>query len=215
MIKAGAQRLAAEYGIILVSTDTSPRQTGIIGETDSWDLGAGAGFYLDAIQNPWSQHFKMESYITQELYALVLKEFPVDSNKVGIWGHSIGGHGALKHPKLYCSVSAFSPLAAPIYSSLGQKAFSHYLGENRQLWRRYDATALIEDGYRMPEPLIDQGLNDEFLSELCPDRLETACKVVNQPLTLRYHKNYDHGYYFVSTFIIDHMKHHLDIFSNR
>lgn len=215
MIKAGAQRLAAEYGMMLVSMDTSPRDTGIPGETDTWDFGAGAGFYLDATQEPWSSHYQMESYITQELRELILDKFPADPNRLGIFGHSMGGHGALtlalKNPGMYQSVSAFAPITAPIHCPWGQKAFSYYLGENQAAWRNYDATALIEDGARVPALLIDQGLNDQFLSEqLHPDLFESACLKAGQKLTLRRHDDYDHGYYFISTFIADHLQHHRD-----
>lgn len=215
MIKAGAQRLAAEYGMMLVTMDTSPRDTGIAGETDDWDFGAGAGFYLDATQQPWSSHYQMASYITQELRELVLDKFPADQNQLGIFGHSMGGHGALtlalKNPGMYQSVSAFSPIAAPTQCPWGQKAFGHYLGEKQTCWRNYDATALIEDGARVPALLIDQGLSDQFLSEqLHPEQLEMACKKAGQKLTLRRHEGYDHGYYFISTFMADHLKHHRD-----
>ena len=215
MIKAGAQQMAAEYGMMLVTMDTSPRDTGIPGETDTWDFGAGAGFYLDATQDPWSSHYQMASYVTQELRALIIDRFPADENRLGIFGHSMGGHGALtlalRNPGLYQSVSAFAPIAAPIHCPWGQKAFSHYLGDNQDCWREYDATALIEDGARVPALLIDQGLNDQFLSEqLHPDRFEAACLKAGQELTLRRHNDYDHGYYFISTFMADHLAHHRD-----
>ncbi len=216
MIKAGAQRYAAEHGLMLVSMDTSPRETGIAGETDAWDFGAGAGFYLDAAQAPWSQHYRMESYITQELYRIIIEQFPVDKNRIGIFGHSMGGHGALmlalRHPELFRSVSAFSPICAPTQCTWGEKAFRNYLGENRQDWRSYDATALIEDGRRVPDMLIDQGLSDQFLAEqLHPHLLENACATHDQTLTLRYHQYYDHSYYFISTFIGEHIKYHRDV----
>ncbi len=216
MIKAGAQRYAAEHGLMLVSMDTSPRETGIAGETDAWDFGVGAGFYLDAAQAPWSQHYRMESYITQELYRIIIEQFPVDKNRIGIFGHSMGGHGALtlalRHPELFRSVSAFSPICAPTQCPWGEKAFRNYLGENRQDWRSYDATALIEDGRRVPDMLIDQGLSDQFLAEqLHPHLLENACAIHDQTLTLRYHQHYDHSYYFISTFIGEHIKYHRDV----
>lgn len=215
MIKAGAQRLAAEYGLMLVTMDTSPRNSGIPGETDTWDFGAGAGFYLDATQAPWAKHYQMASYITQELRELIIKEFPTDANKLGIFGHSMGGHGALtlalQNPGMFQSVSAFAPIAAPIHCPWGQKAFSHYLGGNQDNWRKHDATALIEDGARLPAILVDQGLNDQFLAEqLHPERFEIACEKAVQKLTLRRHEGYDHGYYFISTFMADHLKHHRD-----
>lgn len=213
MIKAGAQRYAAEYGLMLVTMDTSPRDTGIPGETDNWDFGAGAGFYLDATEQPWSTRYLMESYIIQELYGIIANQFPVNKNKFGICGHSMGGHGALtlalRHPNQFQSVSAFAPVAAPIHCPWGQKAFRFYLGENQSIWRNHDATALIEDGCSTSHILVDQGLNDQFLEEqLNPKQLETACKKTGQKLTLRYHPGYDHGYYFISTFIGEHLRHH-------
>jgi len=213
MIKAGAQRYAAKHGLMLVSMDTSPRQTGIAGETDDWDFGAGAGFYLDAIQTPWSQYYRMESYITQELRQIIINQFHADQDRIGIFGHSMGGHGALtltlRYPEIYRSVSAFAPICAPMQCPWGQKAFRNYLGENQKNWRQYDATALIEDGCRVPDLLIDQGFNDQFLTEqLQPHRLENACASTSQKLTLRYHQDYDHSYYFISSFIDDHLKYH-------
>lgn len=213
-IKAGAQRLAAEYGVMIVTLDTSPRGAGIAGEADAWDFGVGAGFYLDATQAPWSSHYKMESYVTQELRQLILQHFAADAGKVGIFGHSMGGHGALvlalRYPQLYQSVSAFAPIAAPSQCPWGQKAFSHYLGEDQQAWRTYDATVLIEDGKKVPPILIDQGLNDPFLAnQLYPELLEAACLQHNQPLTLRRHQGYDHGYYFISSFMAEHLAHHV------
>jgi S-formylglutathione hydrolase len=213
MTKAGAQRHAAEFGLILVSMDTSPRNTGISGEADDWEIGSGAGFYLDATEAPWSKYFRMESYITQELHNIILDQFPVDPERVGISGHSMGGHGALtlalRHPELYRSVSAFAPIAAPINCPWGKKAFSHYLGESSESWRKYDATALIAAGKRLPIPLIDQGLDDPFLAEqLHPDYFEAACQQAGQPVILRRHAGYDHSYFFISTFIEDHLRHH-------
>lgn len=213
MIKAGAQRYAAEYAVMLVAMDTSPRQTGITGETDDWDFGAGAGFYLDATQAPWSKYYRMESYITLELRQIIIDQFPADANRMGIFGHSMGGHGALtlalRNPDIFRSVSAFAPICAPMLCPWGQKAFRHYLGENQQSWQKYDATALISTGHRVPELLIDQGLNDQFLAQqLYPEALENICAATDQKLTLRYHRNYDHSYYFISTFIGEHLKYH-------
>jgi S-formylglutathione hydrolase len=215
MIKAGAQRYAAEYGLMLVTMDTSPRQTGTAGETDDWDFGAGAGFYLDATQSPWSQYFRMESYITQELRQIIIDQFPADPNRIGIFGHSMGGHGALtlalRYPELFRSISAFAPICAPMQCPWGQKAFRHYLGEDQSNWRQYDATALIADGRSISDLLIDQGLNDQFLTQqLYPEALEKACREADQKLTLRFHSGYDHSYYFISTFIGEHLKYHRD-----
>lgn len=213
MIKAGAQRYAAELGLMLVTMDTSPRQTGIPGETDAWDFGVGAGFYLDATQTPWSKHYRMESYITQELRQIIVEQFPADKNRIGIFGHSMGGHGALtlalRYPDLFRSVSAFAPICTPMRCPWGQKAFSHYLGENPKDWQLYDATALLQAGHRVPDLLVDQGFNDQFLTtQLFPEALEQACGDAGQQLTLRYHQGYDHSYYFISTFIGEHLKYH-------
>ncbi len=215
MIKAGAQRYAAELGLMLVTMDTSPRQTGIVGESDTWDFGAGAGFYLDATHEPWSQYFRMESYITQELWKIIVEQFSADKDHIGIFGHSMGGHGALtlalRYPELFRSVSAFAPICAPMRCPWGQKAFHNYLGEDRQIWRQHDTTAMIEDGHRVPDLLIDQGLDDQFLAQqLYPEALEKACREADQKLTLRFHSGYDHSYYFISTFIGEHLKYHYD-----
>lgn len=212
-VKAGAQRHAAEHGLIIVTPDTSPRATGIAGADASWDFGTGAGFYLDATEAPWHTHWRMGSYVTQELRRLVLDRFPAAGDRVGIFGHSMGGHGALTlafaHPGLYQSVSALAPIAAPSHCPWGVKAFSGYLGEDRAAWARHDATALVTAGARLPPLLIDQGLGDKFLAEqLHPDRFETACAAAGQALTLRRHEGYDHGYYFISTFVADHIAHH-------
>lgn len=213
MMKAGAQRMAAELGLMLVTPDTSPRNTGIAGVSESWDFGHGAGFYLDATQSPWSQHFRMDSYISSELHQIIVDQFPADSHRMGIFGHSMGGHGALvlalRHPTRYRSVSAFAPISAPSLCPWGEKAFSQYLGADRASWRSYDACALIEDGHRSSAILVDQGLNDSFLTEqLHPHLLEEACTQAGQALTLRRHALYDHGYYFISSFIDDHLQHH-------
>ncbi|QOJ23101.1 MAG: S-formylglutathione hydrolase [Gammaproteobacteria bacterium] len=213
MIKAGAQRYAAELGLMLVTMDTSPRQTDIPGETDAWDFGVGAGFYLDATQAPWSQHYRMESYVTQELRNIIIEQFPADPDRIGISGHSMGGHGALtlalRYPELFRSVSAFAPICAPMRCPWGQKAFSNYLGENQQDWQQYDTTALLQAGHRVPDLLVDQGFNDQFLTtQLFPEALEQACGDAGQPLTLRFHQGYDHSYYFISTFVGEHLKYH-------
>jgi S-formylglutathione hydrolase len=216
VIKAGAQRLAAKLGLILITPDTSPRGANFPGETDNWDFGLAASFYLDATQAPWSQHYRMYSYITEELHALVTRELPVDVQRLGIFGHSMGGHGALvlalKRPDLFRSVSAFAPIAAPGNCPWGEKAFSGYLGSDRSTWSAWDATQLMEAQPRAPFPkgiLIDQGLDDKFLAEqLHPDQFKTACEKVKQPLTLRLHSGYDHGYYFISTVMADHLRFH-------
>ncbi len=212
-IKAGAQRLAAELGLMLVSPDTSPRDTGIEGASAAWDFGHGAGFYLDATETPWSAHFRMESWITRELRELVLAQFPARSDRVGLFGHSMGGHGALtlalRHPGLYQSVSAFAPIAAPTQCPWGEKAFNGYLGADRAAWAGHDATELVKSGRKAPPLLIDQGLADNFLAaQLHPHLFEAACAQAGQPLTLRRHEGYDHGYYFIASFIDDHLRHH-------
>lgn len=212
-IKAGAQRVAAELGLMLVTPDTSPRDTGIEGADAAWDFGHGAGFYLDATQAPWAERFRMESWVTRELRELVLAKFPARADRVGIFGHSMGGHGALtlalRHPALYQSVSAFAPIAAPAQCPWGVKAFSGYLGEDRAAWARHDATALVQSGAKLPPLLIDQGLADKFLPEqLHPHLFEQACAEAGQPLTLRRHAGYDHGYYFIASFVEDHLRHH-------
>jgi S-formylglutathione hydrolase len=215
MTKAGAQRLAAELGLILVAPDTSPRNAGLPGETDSWDFGAGAGFYLDATAAPWSRHYRMESYLL-ELRDMVLSTLPADPARTGIFGHSMGGHGALtlalRHPELFRSVSAFAPIAAPTRCPWGKKAFGGYLGLDESAWRPHDATELMKDAGRPVFPqgiLIDQGLADKFLAEqLYPEAFEDACRAAGQPLTLRRHAGYDHGYYFISTFVDEHLRFH-------
>lgn len=215
-IKAGAQRFAAQHGIALVAPDTSPRGAGVPGEADAWDFGVGAGFYVDATEAPWSAHYRMESYVSGELREIVAAELPIDAARLGIFGHSMGGHGALvlalRHPQLYRSVSAFAPIAAPTRCPWGEKAFSGYLGADREAWKRHDASELVAraDAKRFAEGiLIDQGLADPFLpTQLHPDAFEAACRAAGQPLTLRRHAGYDHGYYFISTFIADHLAHH-------
>jgi len=215
MTKAGAQRVAAQEGIILVAPDTSPRGAGVPGETDSWDFGAGAGFYVDALQAPWSRHYRMYSHIL-ELRQLVLDTLPADPARVGIFGHSMGGHGALmlalRNPELFRSVSAFAPIAAPMRCPWGQKAFGGYLGPDGAAWREYDATELMAGMDKAPFPggiLVDQGLADKFLAEqLYPEAFEAACLAAGQPLELRRHAGYDHGYYFISTFVEDHLRFH-------
>ncbi len=212
IVKAGAVQFAAEYGLMLVAPDTSPRHTGIEGEDNDWDFGTGAGFYVDATEQPWRSHYRMYSYVVEELPALIAANFPVRSRQ-GIFGHSMGGHGALvcalRNPDRYASVSAFAPITAPMRCPWGQKAFSNYLGFDKETWRAYDASELVRRaGYKRPI-LIDQGTTDKFLSEqLMPEVFEEACAAADQPLTLRRQEGYDHSYYFISTFIKDHIRHH-------
>jgi S-formylglutathione hydrolase len=217
MTKAGAQRLAAELGLILVAPDTSPRGANVPGEADAWDFGVGAGFYLDATQTPWAAHWRMESYLTRELLPLLGAHLPIDLERVGVFGHSMGGHGALtlalRHPGVFKSVSAFAPIAAPRQCPWGRKAFSGYLGADESAWLAHDASALMAAQATPPYPggiLIDQGLADKFLLEnqLLPEVFEAACAQVGQPLTLRRQPGYDHGYYFIQTFMADHLAHH-------
>jgi len=211
--KAGAQRYAAKHGLILVCPDTSPRGTDLPGEHDSYDFGSGAGFYVDATEPPWSGHYRMDTYITEELPALIAANFPADMHRQGIFGHSMGGHGALtiafRNPGRYRSVSAFSPVVAPTQVPWGRKAFLGYLGGDETRWRAHDACHLVaKSGWRAPI-LIDQGLADEFLdTQLRPELFERACADAGVPLTLRRHPDYDHSYYFISTFIGDHIAHH-------
>lgn len=213
MIKAGAQRLAAEAGLMLVAPDTSPRGAGIAGEDADWDFGTGAGFYLDATAEPWAAHYNMYTYVTAELPAVIAAEFPARAGAAGIFGHSMGGHGALtlalKSPSAYRSVSAFAPIVAPTQVPWGEKAFAGYLGPDREAWRAYDATELIANARFDGAILIDQGEADQFLAkQLRPELFEAACAAAGQPLTLRRQPGYDHGYYFISTFVADHIAHH-------
>ena len=214
IIKAGAQRVAAALGLAIVVPDTSPRGLGIPGEGDSYDFGLGAGFYVDATEAPWSRGYRMYSYITEELAADVEATFPVDPNRVGIFGHSMGGHGALtialKNPRRYKSVSAFAPIASPMRCPWGEKALSGYLGADRARWREYDATALIEDrGWTGPPILVDQGTKDQFLqSQLKPELLQDACQRSGIAFDLRLRDGYDHSYFFIATFIEDHLRFH-------
>jgi S-formylglutathione hydrolase len=214
MAKAGAQRYAAELGLILIAPDTSPRNTGISGEAADWDFGTGAGFYVDATEAPWNRHYQMYSYVVEELPALVAEYFPADVTRQGIFGHSMGGHGALvcglRNGDRYRSISAFAPIAAPSQCPWGQKALTGYLGADRATWSLYDATALISTLPVDTRPiLIDQGMSDPFLNEqLCPELFTEACRATNRAITYREHPNYDHSYYFIATFIEDHIRFH-------
>jgi len=212
--KAGMQRYAAEAGIALIFPDTSPRGEQVADETERYDLGQGAGFYVNATQAPWAKHYKMFDYVTQELPGLIEANLPVLENAKSISGHSMGGHGALicalKNPDAYCSVSAFSPICNPTECGWGQGCFSAYLGEDKQEWQNYDATALINAGAKVNDILIDQGGADEFYDEgqLLPENFEAACKNANQPLTLRMQDGYDHSYHFIASFIGEHIDYH-------
>jgi S-formylglutathione hydrolase len=212
-IKGHAQQSAAELGLMLIAPDTSPRSPRLPGDADSWDFGYSAGFYVDATESPWAQHYRMYSYVTRELPALICANLPARADATGIFGHSMGGHGALtcalRNPGQYKSVSAFSPIAAPMLCPWGRKAFSGYLGPNVESWRQYDASELVA---RQPIPrpiLIDQGKADQFLIEqLLPEKFAAAAARSGQSLNLRMQPGYDHGYYFIQTFMADHLRHH-------
>ena len=214
IVKAGAQRVAAELGVALVVPDTSPRGLNIPGEGANYDFGLGAGFYVDATEAPWSQGYRMYSYVVRELVEVVAAGFPVDPSRAGIFGHSMGGHGALtialKNPHLYKSVSAFAPICSPMRCPWGEKALAGYLGNDRARWREYDATALIEDrGWSGPPILVDQGTKDQFLDmQLKPDLLRAMCTRRSVPLELRMQDGYDHSYFFISSFVEDHLRVH-------
>ena len=215
MDKGEYRRMAAELGLIIVCPDTSPRGDDVADELTNWQMGKGAGFYLDATQKPWSDHYRMYSYVTQELPALIAENFRVDMDRQGIFGHSMGGHGAmtiaLKNPERFKSCSAFAPIVAPSTADWSAPAFEKYLGSDRALWRAYDACALVEDGARFPELLIDQGKGDSFLDNgLRPWLFEEAVKDTDIGLTLRMHERYDHSYYFISTFMNDHLRWHAE-----
>ena len=215
-MKAGAQRVAAELGLALLMPDTSPRAAQVPGEADSWDFGVGAGFYLDATQPPWATHWRMESWLMKELLPQVWQQTPVRRESTGIFGHSMGGHGALtlalRHPGVFSSLSALAPICAPTQCPWGHKAFGGYLGPDRAAWAGHDASALMREQVRAPYPqgiLVDQGLADKFLAEqLHPEAFEAACAAVGQPLNLRRHAGYDHGYYFIASVVEDHLRHH-------
>lgn len=213
--KAGAYGSAAAHGLAILAPDTSPRGEGVA-DDPAYDLGQGAGFYVDATQGPWTPHFRMETYVTGDLLETVVAQFPIDREKVGVSGHSMGGHGALtlalRHPDLFRSVSAFAPICSPTRCPWGEKAFSAYLGEDRATWADHDAARLIAAGAaqgRFDDILVDQGLADNFLEgQLKPELLEAACAAAGQKLTLRRHEGYDHSYFFMASFIADHVAFH-------
>jgi len=215
-VKAGAQRAAAELGLALIAPDTSPRGEGVPDDAQkAYDFGLGAGFYVDATEAPWAQHYRMQSYIERELPALVAAALPVDAARQSITGHSMGGHGALtialRNPGRYRAVSAFAPIASPINCPWGVKALSGYLGADRAAWRKYDACALIEDGARVSAILVDQGTADGFLKEqLKPELLQAACAKAGIALGLRMQEGYDHSYFFIASFIADHLRWHAE-----
>ncbi|AXV15620.1 S-formylglutathione hydrolase [Neorhizobium sp. SOG26] len=215
MEKGEYRRLAAELGLIIVCPDTSPRGSDVADELTNWQMGKGAGFYLDATEAPWAEHYQMYSYITQELPALIGQQFRADMSRQGIFGHSMGGHGAmtiaLKNPSRFKSCSAFAPIVQPSTADWSAPALEKYLGADRAAWRAYDACALVEDGARFPEFLIDQGKADSFLENgLRPWLFEEAIKDTEIGLTLRMHERYDHSYYFISTFMDDHLRWHAE-----
>ena len=213
-VKAGAQRVAAELGFLLIAPDTSPRGDAVPSDPEgSYDFGLGAGYYIDATEQPWSRNYRMASYIEHELPGLITSELPADGARQSIMGHSMGGHGALtialRNQARFASVSAISPICSSMNCPWGQKALSGYLGSNKESWRRYDACALLDDGARMTELLVDQGAADQFLeTQLKPALLERACARASVPLSLRMHEGYDHSYFFISTFIEDHLRWH-------
>jgi len=215
MEKGEYRRMAAELGLIIVCPDTSPRGNDVPDELTNWKMGKGAGMYLNATEKPWAEHYQMYSYITEELPALIAEQFRADMDRQGIFGHSMGGHGAmtiaLKNPNRFKSCSAFAPIVNPLTADWTQDAFEKYLGPDRAKWREYDACALVEDGARFPEFLIDQGKADSFLQTgLAPWKFEEAVKDTNIGLTLRMHERYDHSYYFISTFMDDHLNWHAE-----
>jgi len=220
MVKSGAQRVAAELGIMLVSPDTSPRGDGVADDPDgAYDFGLAAGFYLNATQQPWSRHYHMYDYVTTELQSAVFQNFPGDAKRHGLTGHSMGGHGALtiglRNPEIFHSISAFAPICTTLHSPWGQKALRHYLGEDTATWLEYDAAEVarnVVDGRLRNRILVDQGLDDIWLQEqLKPELLEAACAESGLPLEVRRHAGYDHGYYFISTFIEDHLRYHAEL----
>jgi S-formylglutathione hydrolase len=222
MIKAGAQRLAAELGLMLIAPDTSPRGDDVPDDPDGdWDFGLGAGFYVNATVDPWDRHYHMYDYVTRELPSVVSAHFPLDATRQGIFGHSMGGHGALtiglRNPSLYRSVSAFAPISSPMHCPWGHKALGNYLGDDRSAWALHDACEIVRNLEVAPGAplLVDQGLADQFLEEqLHPHRLEEACIERGVELVLRRHEGYDHGYYFIASFIEDHLRHHANVLAD-
>lgn len=214
VVKAGAQRVAAELGVIIIAPDTSPRGLGYPGEDDAYDFGSGAGFYLDATEEPWRKGYRMYSYICEELHALITANFPVDAKRLGIFGHSMGGHGALtigiKNPDKFRSISAFAPICAPTQVPWGEKVFTNYLGADRTSWQAYDAAALVQaHGWNGPALLIEQGTADQFLAEqLKPELLKAACDKAGVEIDLRMRDGYDHSYFFMASFMEDHVRFH-------
>jgi len=214
MEKGEYRKAASELGLIIVAPDTSPRGEDVRND-EAYDMGQGAGFYVDATEEPWAKHFRMRSYIEKELPALIAKEFPADMSRQGIFGHSMGGHGALtialRNPDRYKSVSAFSPIVSPINCPWGEKALGGYIGNDKAAWREYDACALIEDGARVADILVDQGTSDNFLEEqLKPQLLSDACDKAGIKLSLNMREGYDHSYYFISTYMADHLRWHAE-----
>jgi len=217
MVKSGAQRVAAELGMMLVSPDTSPRGAGVPDDPDDdYDFGLGAGFYVNATESPWSQHYQMYDYVTRELQKVVFDNFPGDADRHGLTGHSMGGHGALtiglRNPDMFRSLSAFAPICTTLHSPWGRKALGYYLGSDTAAWQDYDAVEVARNAGGVKQYdriLVDQGADDPFLAEqLQPELLKAACAESGLPLELRIHDGYDHGYYFISTFIEEHLKHH-------
>ena len=213
MEKGEYRKVAAELGMIIICPDTSPRGEGVPDEPENWQFGSGAGFYLDATEKPYSNNYKMYSYISKELQSVALESFPIDASRQGLTGHSMGGHGALtialKNPKLYKSCSAIAPITQPTTAPWSLQAYKKYLGDDKKKWREYDATCLLDDGYKFPKFLVDQGTNDEFLDiGLKPELLKEACQRNQIELELRYHEGYDHSYYFISSVLGDHLRWH-------
>lgn len=215
MDKGEYRAAAAKHGVVIVCPDTSPRGEGVADVADNWKMGCGAGFYVDATEAPWSAHYKMYSYVNSELPQLVAENFPVDMTRQGIFGHSMGGHGALisalRQPGKYKSCSAFAPIVHPATADWSRPALEAYLGKDEKSWRKYDTVSLIEDGARLPDLLVDQGTADQFLADgLRPQLLEKACKDAGIPLKLRMQDGYDHSYFFISTFMADHIGWHAE-----